>query len=411
MTIREVLNTGIRSLASHKLRSGLSILGIVFGVAAVIAMLSIGEGARLEALRQIQLMGMNNITIRALELDKEMEKDTKANLSIGLTMDDAEKIENLSSFVDAIAPLKDYAVVARAMDKETNARLVGVTDSYLRVAGLRVGSGRFISQADLSDSKRVCVLGWDKKAALFPSEEPLGKLVNIGDTSYMVVGVLESRNLPKEDNATVKIRDINNDIYAPLATVTLSMDAAGEGTNVSEIVIRIKDSSQVKTAEKVIRSILERLHDNTKDYEVIVPQELMRQTQKTQRMFNIVMGSIAGISLLVGGIGIMNIMLATVTERTREIGIRRALGANKTEILKQFLIEAVLLTVIGGVIGILLGTVGAKIITYYARWTTSVSITTILISSGVSTIVGLIFGIYPARKAAELNPIEALKYE
>ena len=185
----------------------------------------------------------------------------------------------------------------------------------------------------------------------------------------------------------------------------------GGGISVSEIVIRIKDSVQIKAAEKVIRSILERLHDSAKDYEVIVPQELLRQTQKTQRMFNIVMGSIAGISLLVGGIGIMNIMLATVTERTREIGIRRALGANKTEILKQFLIEAILLTVIGGVIGIFLGTVGAKIITYYARWTTAVSFTTIFISSGVSTVIGLIFGIYPARKAAELNPIEALKYE
>ena len=257
------------------------------------------------------------------------------------------------------------------------------------------------------------MLGADQKAALFPGQDALGKIVNIGDMSYLVVGVLESRNLPKEDNATVKIRDINNDIYAPLTTVTLFMGGAGEGgeISVSEIVIRIKDSVQIKAAEKVIRSILERLHDNAKDYEVIVPQELLRQTQKTQRMFNIVMGSIAGISLLVGGIGIMNIMLATVTERTREIGIRRALGANKTEILKQFLIEAVLLTVIGGVIGIFLGTVGAKIITYYARWTTAVSFTTIFISSGVSTVVGLIFGIYPARKAAELNPIEALKYE
>lgn len=413
MTIQEVINTGIRSLASHKLRSGLSILGIVFGVAAVIAMLSIGEGARLEALKQIKLMGMNNITIRAMQLDKKMENDAKANLSMGLTLDDARKIEELSSFVDAIAPVKDYAVVARASDKETNARLVGVTDSYVRIAGLRVSNGRFIGRADSSDSKRVCVLGADQAAALFPSQDPLGKMVNIGDMSYLVVGVLESRNLPKEDNATVKIRDINNDIYAPLTTVTLSMDAAGAegGISVSEIVIRIKDSVQIKAAEKVIRSILERLHDNAKDYEVIVPQELLRQTQKTQRMFNIVMGSIAGISLLVGGIGIMNIMLATVTERTREIGIRRALGANKTEILKQFLIEAVLLTVIGGVIGIFLGTVGAKIITYYARWTTAVSFTTIFISSGVSTVIGLIFGIYPAKKAAELNPIEALKYE
>src|SRR3989304_5670445 len=177
--------------------------------------------------------------------------------------------------------------------------------------------------------------------------------------------------------STSVIRDINNDIYVPLTTIALFMGTAGEGggISVSEIVIRIKDSVQIKAAEKVIRSILERLHDSAKDYEVIVPQELLRQTQKTQRMFNIVMGSIAGISLLVGGIGIMNIMLATVTERTREIGIRRALGANKTEILKQFLIEAVLLTVIGGVIGIFLGTVGAKIITYYARWTTALSFT------------------------------------
>src|SRR3972149_8529333 len=400
MTIQEVINTGIRSLASHKLRSGLSILGIVFGVAAVIAMLSIGEGARLEALKQIKLMGMNNITIRAMQLDKKMENDAKANLSMGLTLDDARKIEELSSFVDAIAPVKDYAVVARASDKETNARLVGVTDSYARVAGLRVSNGRFISQADLSDSKRVCVLGADQKAALFPGQDPLGKMVNIGDTSYLVVGILESRNLPKEDNATVKIRDINNDIYVPLTTIALFMGTAGEGggISVSEIVIRIKDSVQIKAAEKVIRSILERLHDSAKDYEVIVPQELLRQTQKTQRMFNIVMGSIAGISLLVGGIGIMNIMLATVTERTREIGIRRALGAKGRDTTLQFLAETGLLSIVGGIIGVMIGVIIPLVVTATSEIETVLSWWSIFLAFGISVGTGVMFGLYPARR-------------
>src|SRR3989304_267221 len=211
--------------------------------------------------------------------------------------------------------------------------------------------------------------------------------------------------------STSVIRDINNDIYVPLTTIALFMGTAGEGggISVSEIVIRIKDSVQIKAAEKVIRSILERLHDSAKDYEVIGPQELLRQTQKTQRMFNIVMGSIAGISLLVGGIGIMNIMLATVTERTREIGIRRALGAKRRNITTQFLVETVVLSTAGGVLGVLRGVSGAYGITRFADWETIVSGWSVAVSFGLSVLVGIFFGMYPAMSAARLDPIEAFR--
>ena len=407
----ELLVAGVRSLISHKLRSSLSILGIVFGVGAVIAMLSIGEGARLEAVEQIKLMGINNITIRESSMGAEEVKGKEGNLSQGLVADDAEAILKAAPFVEAVAPVNASQQTARVEDLETNARLVGTSPAYAHVAGLRLKAGRFIRSHDLQGNSRVCVLGAGKAAALFPSRDPLGQWIEMNNTYFKVVGVLENRDLPKSKSAVVKVSDVNNDIYAPLTTVRLFLDTGEEKMRVSEISIRVDNSLEIAEAAKLIKAVMRRLHNKVNDYEVVVPQELLRQSQQTQRIFNIVTGSIAGISLLVGGIGIMNIMLATVTERTREIGIRRALGADKMAVLQQFLIETVVLTLSGGVIGICLGIGAAKVISYLAHWSTVVSVASIVVSFGVSMITGLVFGIYPAKQAAEMNQIEALRHD
>jgi putative ABC transport system permease protein len=408
MLIWEVIKIGIRSLISHKLRSFLSILGVVFGVAAVIAMLSIGEGARLEALEQIRLMGTNNIIVKALPLSKERKLEAQQNLSMGLTATDAQRIKEISPLVDAISPIRESQTVARFGDRESNIHLVATTPAYPSVANLRLAEGRFLRQEDLEDRRQVCVLGWGKRDELFSHGNAIGQSINIDGRLYQVVGILENRDLPKGKNLVVQARDINNDIYVPLAT---DFSSTSSEANVSEISIRVKDAGQVLAAANMAKSILERIHNRVNDYEIIVPQELLKQSQRTQRIFNIVMGSIAGISLIVGGIGIMNIMLAVITERTKEIGTRRALGANKLDILRQFLVETLVLTVAGGIIGIVLGSAAAKIINYYVAWRTVVSINAVFVSFFVSVLVGVVFGMYPAYKAANMNPIEALRYE
>ena len=408
MLFLDVIKIGMRSLVSHKLRSILSVLGVVFGVAAVISMLSIGEGAKQEALEQIRLMGTNNIIVRALPLGKQQKLEAEQNLSAGLTLGDAERIGGILPRLQWITSLKESQAVAHYQDRETNARLVATTSAYRPIAGLRLAAGRFLSDEDLENRRRVCVLGWKKREELFSNEDPLGRTVHIDGELYQVVGVLENRDLPKGRNLAVQVRDINNDVYVPL--ITGFSDLSSE-IHVDEILIHIDDAGQVLTAANIAQSILGRIHNRVNDYEIIVPQELLKQSQRTQRIFSIVMGSIAGISLLVGGIGIMNIMLAVITERTREIGIRRALGANRQDILRQFLVETMVLTVAGGVIGVVLGTSAAGMINYYVGWRTIVSVNAVFVSFFVSVMIGIIFGMYPAYKAAHMNPIEALRYE
>jgi putative ABC transport system permease protein len=408
MILLEVVKIGIRSLVSHKLRSILSILGVVFGVAAVISMLSIGEGARQESLEQIELMGTNNIIVRALPLSRARRFEAEQNLSRGLTDADAHRLKEISPLIEATAPMKESQGVARFVDRETNVRLVATQPAYQSVANLHLAGGRFLSQEDLENRRKVCVLGWRKKEELFPMGDPLGKTIDLQGEIYQVIGILENRDLSKGKSRAVQVRDINNDIYLPLFA---SSSGLSSESRVDEILIRVKEANQVLLAANITKSILDRIHHQVDDFEIIVPQELLKQSQRTQRIFNIVMGSIAGISLLVGGIGIMNIMLAIITERTKEIGTRRALGANKGDILKQFLVETLVLTVSGGLLGIVLGSAAAKVINYYVDWRTVVSLQAILISSLVSILVGVVFGMYPAYKAASMNPIEALRYE
>lgn len=406
MPVLDIFKIGIRSLISHKLRSVLSTLGVVFGVAAVVSMLSIGEGAKREALEQIRLMGTNNIIVRALPLSDQQKREAQQNLSQGVTLGDAERIAEIVPGIQGVSVFKQLLSVARYEDRETPAHLVSTTPDYLSISGLRIASGRFITNEDLENRNNVSVLGWKKKEALFPGENPIGKTITVGGQLRYVVGVLENRDQPQGKNLVVQVRDINNDIYVPLDATGLAKD-----TPINEILVQVTDSEQVLNGASVIQSILTRLHHQVNDYELIVPQELLNQSQRTQRIFSIVMGSIAGISLLVGGIGIMNIMLAVITERTREIGIRRALGANKRDILRQFLVETMVLSLSGGVIGVLLGASGARLINYYVGWLTIVSFNAVSLAFFVSVITGVVFGMYPAYKAANMNPIEALRYE
>ncbi|HHT9126236.1 MAG TPA: ABC transporter permease [Candidatus Brocadiia bacterium] len=416
----KIIFAGIKSLALHKLRSVLSILGIVFGVAAVVAMLSIGEGARQEALEQIELLGTNNITIHALALTESQIMEAKKNLSSGLTATDASRLVEICPGISFIAPLKIINIESTYENRESLAPVVGTTPDYPAVRNVSVDKGRFITLLDIEENKRVCVLGADVAKTFFPVDSPLGSMIRLGSDWYNVIGVLQKKAVTRKSRATrdgqratgsITPRNINNDIYIPLSVSVLVSPTRGSEIAVDEIGIRINEANKVQESANIIKTILTRLHNKVQDYEIIVPVELLRQSQSTQRIFNIVLGAIAGISLLTGGIGIMNIMLATVSERTKEIGIRAALGATRLDILFQFLIETLLLTVAGGIIGILLGIFGAYTINIYAEWRTVVSFTAIIIASLMSAIVGLLFGLLPAYKAARMDPIAALRFE
>jgi putative ABC transport system permease protein len=398
----------------------LSILGIVFGVSAIVAMLSIGEGARQEALEQIELLGTNNITIRALTLTKSQIVEAKRNLSSGLTATDAFRLSEICPNISFIAPLKVINIESTYGNRESLAPIVGTTPDYAAVRNVSIGKGRFITLLDIEKNKRVCVLGADVAKTFFRVGSPLGEMIRLGSDWYNVIGVLQSKNIKsksrtfhKGKDASITLRNINNDIYIPFSASVLLSPSASGGSEIAvdEIGIRINEASKVQESANIIKTVLTRLHNKVQDYEIVVPVELLRQSQSTQRIFNIVLGAIAGISLLTGGIGIMNIMLATVSERTKEIGIRAALGATRMDILFQFLIETSLLTITGGVIGILLGVFGAYTINIYAEWRTVVSITAIIIASLMSVTMGLVFGLLPAYKAARMDPITALRFE
>ncbi len=421
MRVVETVQLGLKNLFLHKLRSMLTILGIIFGVAAVISMLSIGEGARHEALQQIKLLGVQNITIRSIR-PPEAEKKTEAtegSIAYGLTMQDPEHIKSVCSAVEAIVPVKQVRKDAWFGDRKTEARIVGTTPEYKDIINFHPGRGRFITPLDNREAKTVCVIGTDIKRRLFAYRSPLQEQIKIGNLWFDVVGVMEDKSISGKASS-IKIHDLNKDIYIPFNTADLRFGdfyitrSAGEAeyamVDIDELIVKIKDEKYMGETAIVINRVLEKRHKN-KDYEIIIPQELIRQRQKTSRIFNIVMVSIASISLLVGGIGIMNIMLASITERTSEIGVRRAMGAKKRDIIRQFLIETVVLSLTGGIIGMILGVGGAKIVTYFAQWKTIVTLYSLVIAFGISVIVGIIFGMYPANKAANMNPIDALRYE
>jgi putative ABC transport system permease protein len=436
MTLKESVRIGVEGLLTHRIRSVLTALGIIFGVAAVVAMLSIGEGAKLEALEQIRLMGMNNVIIRSKEASLSGAERAKASFSPGLVSLDASAISEICPGVEQTIPQWEKTTQAQYLEGRKEVKVIGTTPAFLDVFGYQIGAGRFLDNENLERQENVCVLGSDAKEALFHFENPMGKSVKIDEQWFSVVGVMEPQLAPSKKMENLEVRNLNMDVYIPLTTAQYKMERyksggtasvrffGGGGVSVSsgdrtpvprfqldQITVKVANDRVISSVTDVARRILQRRHYGMDDYEVIVPEALVQQSQKTQQIFNVVMGAIAGISLLVGGIGIMNIMLASVMERTKEIGVRRAVGATHADVLGQFLFEATFLSVIGGIVGIILGYVLTQAITFYAEWRTVISVQAIILAFSVSAGVGISFGYYPARKAAFQNPIESLRYE
>ncbi len=433
MIYRRVFQISLDSLAAHKLRTFLTMLGVIFGVGAVISMLSIGEGAKQEALEQISILGINNVIINAKEPVEGLTSDLGLARSPGLSWADGENIGRFTELVANVVPqrFENITTIYHGSD-EAPVRVVATTPLYIYSSSVEVERGRFITEADNKSFAQACVLGAKAKRSLFAFEDPLGQTVRIGDFSFTVVGVMADKYIARGKVEGFELKNLNEDVYIPFNTALKkfdryfssmrsssrsysgSDDQETQKFNIPEIdqlTVTVTDLRYVQVATRLIERILKRRHFGVDDYDIVVPESLLRQTQKTQQIFNIVMGAIAGISLLVGGIGIMNIMLATVLERTREIGIRRAVGATRLDIMRQFLVEAVAICLVGCLIGIGLGLALAKVISFYAEWPTIVSVFSIFLAVGVSAGVGIIFGLYPAGKAARLNVIEALRYE
>jgi putative ABC transport system permease protein len=406
------IQLAVGNLFTHKLRTFLTMLGMIFGVGAVIAMLSIGAGAESESLRIIDTMGLRNIIVKDREFKDEDLKKIREN-SIGLALRDLQAITAVTPDIEAYSARKRVKTfqVFSFNGKSDDSNVIGVTPSYFRMARYDLAEGSVFAEPDEREYEQFCVIGSRVKQKLFGHLSPIGGTIKIDKMWFTVIGVLADHNLTKEEFEGVKIQDFSNDIYIPLATALKKFELKRFESELDELVISIKNTEALKPSAVLISQVLTNTHGQAEDFSIIVPRELLEQNQRTQRIFNIVMSCIASISLLVGGIGIMNIMLANILERTREIGVRRAIGARRRDIWQQFLIEAMTISFLGGLTGILFGFGVSRVVALYAEWSTVVTGTSIAMSFGVSAAVGLIFGIYPAVRAARLDPVEALRYE
>jgi putative ABC transport system permease protein len=403
---------GLEGLSQHRLRSILTMLGVIFGVASVIAMLAIGEGAKREALKKFKALGVNNIIVRDKNLSDTELEEVCAKFSSGLSIADADAIRDIVPSAVYVAPQTEHEIDAKRNDKSIKVTLIGVDNAYQTIFDAHLASGHFLTLDHHKRELRVCVLGADAARELFPIDEPLGKQVKLDDQWFEVVAVMASKALFTETVGELAARNLNQDIYIPLSSFLRRFSKKKVlASQIDQLTVQVTDSDRLLEASAVIRRILTRRHHNNEDFDIVVPFELLKQEEHERQIYNMVLGSIAAISLLVGGIGIMNIMLATVLERTREIGIRRALGAKQREIMSQFLIEAVGLSLIGGLVGVFLGVGMALFIDAIADFKTVISPLSVIASFGLSGIVGILSGTFPARRAARVNPIEALRYE
>jgi len=408
------LNLGLQNLLLHKLRSLLTMLGIIFGVAAVIAMLSIGAGARAQAMAFIEQLGVRNLIVEAKEVTSWDDLDKVRKNSPGLTLKDYRVIQASVSNVMESTPRKKFIPTKLIPKTQGDMPVVyGVNPSYLKIANLRIVLGRFFDTDETDCAVPVAVLGEAARTALFGQDDPIGRFVKVNDTWLHIIGVVGPQISSGGSIEGVPSQDLNNLIYVPITSTMLRMEdnRSGMKDEIDGIYLQLKDANDSPFTAEVVRGVLNLSHHKTTDFSVLVPAELLSEQKRTQRVFNLVMVAIASISLLVGGIGIMNIMLANILERTREIGVRRALGARRRDVVRQFLVEAVLISFLGGILGVLLGVTMSKVIAVLAGWSTVTSIGAILLSFLFSVSIGLIFGLYPAMKAARLDPVEAIRYE
>jgi putative ABC transport system permease protein len=405
---------GMQNLLLHGMRSLLTMLGMIFGVAAVVAMLSIGAGARQKVMTLIEQMGVHNLIIEAKETTEWQAHSKVRKISRGLTLSDYRIMRDDVAGIVASTPRKRLTPSKMSPKPQQEMPTVnGVDPSFQQIAGLHLMEGRFFDQGDEMAGAPVCVLGMAAKWSLFGSADPVGQYVKVNEQWFRVVGVVSPQLSSQTEIAGTPAVDVNNNIYIPLQAALLRLedsysDVRGE---IDGIYLDLRESADVSEAALVVRAILESTHHGADDFSIVVPAELLAEQKRTERLFNGVMVAIASISLLVGGIGIMNIMLASILERTREIGLRRAVGARQSDIVRQFVVEATMISFAGGTIGVVFGFFVSRLIAWLAGWSTIVTFGSIVLAFLVSISVGLVFGIYPATKAARLDPVEAIRYE
>jgi putative ABC transport system permease protein len=446
------INIAFEAVFANRFRSMLTALGIIFGVAAVIAMLAIGNGARQEILEQMKMVGINNVIIRPLfATDQSQDETQRGRFSPGLTLADVESIKSILPTVQKVSPEVEISAFAMNAGIRRPVRVGGVTPDYFDVYRLNLSQGTMFTEEHLRNGSPVAIIGNNIRGIFFGNSNPIGKQIKAGNNWLTVIGVVEDRMVSEDAIENLGVSEFNNVIYTPVQTLLLrfqdrsaisiaelqrqSRQGGGRGRGgpmviiggvaasasddekaqnyhqLDRITVQVEHSGQLTPTANVIQRMLIRRHYGVEDFEVIVPELLLQQEQRTKDIFNIVLGAIAGISLIVGGIGIMNIMLASVMERTREIGIRLAVGARKTDVVFQFLSESVLISITGGIIGVFLGIGLSRGIMHFTDILTIVSPESILVSFGVAATVGIIFGYMPARKAAEKDPVTSLRYE
>jgi putative ABC transport system permease protein len=406
---------GLENLRAHKLRSLLTMLGMIFGVAAVVAMLSIGAGAQQEVMAFIEQLGVRNLIVEAREAPDNQTLQKVRKLSSGLSFQDFRVIQSNIERISAASARKRFTP-SKLMPKPLAGDLpvvYGVSPAYATIGNLKVASGRFFDEAETSAAAPVAVLGEAAAATLFGADDPIGRYVKVNDQWFRVIGVAGPQLTVQSDVAGIPAQDRNNLIYVPLYSSVFRLEdgQSAQKDEIDGIYLQMNQGSDITGAAAMIRGILDVAHRGAGDFTIVSPAELLAEQRRTQRIFEMVMVAIASISLLVGGIGIMNIMLASVLERTREIGVRRAIGARQKDVVRQFLIETTIISLTGGVAGILLGVGLSQLIGVLAGWSTIVTTSSIVLAFGVSVAIGIVFGLYPAVRASRLDPVKALHYE
>lgn len=412
MQVEENIKLAISGLTDHKFRSFLTMLGIIFGVASVIAMLSIGEGAKREAIAKYQELGVNNIIVRDKSLSNEELEEVRAKFSQGLSIQDAQVIKEIVPGVERIAAQAEISAEVKYTDQSVKSTVIGITPDFFQMMNYKLKSGELLNDTHNSLRRKVCILGAGVAKSLYKQEDPIGKMVKIEDQWLEVIGVLESKTLFTETVGELAARDLNNDVYIPLATYLGRFGKENPlDSEIKQITVQIENSKHIMEVSNLIQEILKRHHFNNEDYSIVIPYELLKQEEKERQIYNFLLGAIAAISLIVGGIGIMNIMLATVMERTREIGIRRAIGARKADIMNQFVSEAVAISITGGIIGVFVGVTLSLTVSLFTDVSTYIKLYSIFIAFAFSVIVGISFGYLPAKNAANLKPVDSIRYE